>query len=119
MRRTPAAPAKAATAAAAVGAEEGQGSGGEEPVQAPRAAPPTHSLWMLSRKFVRLLLTTQVRMRILFSYPSYQHALASFIPALESPWEEKGQRTVSGSASTLSLRLSLVNFPMSRVGPVQ
>ena len=55
LRRT--APAK--SAAAAAGSSE-EGSGGDEAAAKERAVPPTHSLWMLSRKFVRLLLTTQV-----------------------------------------------------------
>lgn len=54
LRRT--APAKSAAAAAGSGEE---GSGGDEAAPKERM-PPTHSLWMLSRKFVRLLLTTQV-----------------------------------------------------------
>ncbi|BDA47021.1 probable transcription factor E2F8 [Coccomyxa sp. Obi] len=54
LRRT--APAK--SAAAAAGSSE-EGSGGDEAAAKERAVPPTHSLWMLSRKFVRLLLTTQ------------------------------------------------------------
>ncbi|CAL8471637.1 g11179 [Coccomyxa elongata] len=54
LRRT--APAKSAPAAA--GSSE-EGSGGDEAAAKERAVPPTHSLWMLSRKFVRLLLTTQ------------------------------------------------------------
>ncbi|KAK9918231.1 hypothetical protein WJX75_002424 [Coccomyxa subellipsoidea] len=53
LRRT--APAKSAAAAAGSGEE---GSGGDEAAPKERM-PPTHSLWMLSRKFVRLLLTTQ------------------------------------------------------------
>ena len=64
MRRTPAAPARASGTSAGSGEDV---SGNEDPpaAQHPSApaskAAPTHSLWMLSRKFVRLLLTTQVR----------------------------------------------------------
>ncbi len=59
MRRTPAA---APTRAGGSGGEDGSGSdeaGGCAPAK--ERVPPTHSLWMLSRKFVRLLLTRQVR----------------------------------------------------------
>lgn len=56
LRRT--ALVKSAVAAAGSGED---GSGGEEAAPKERgSATPTHSLWMLSRKFVRLLLTTQV-----------------------------------------------------------
>ena len=63
MRRTPAAPARASATSAGSG-EDGSGNEGPPAVatattSAPKT-PPTHSLWMLSRKFVRLLLTTQV-----------------------------------------------------------
>ena len=63
MRRTPAAPARASGTNAGSGEDV---SGNEDPPAAHPSAPaskaaPTHSLWMLSRKFVRLLLTTQVR----------------------------------------------------------
>lgn len=63
MRRTPAAPARASATSAGSG-EDGSGNEGPPAIATAAAAapktPPTHSLWMLSRKFVRLLLTTQV-----------------------------------------------------------
>ena len=76
MRRTPAAPARASGTSAGSGEDV---SGSEAPPAAHPSAPaskaaPTHSLWMLSRKFVRLLLTTQVR-----PSPAICCKLASFL----------------------------------------
>lgn len=62
MRRTPAAaPARASAAAGNTGSggEDGGSGSDEGNVPTKERVPPTHSLWMLSRKFVRLLLTRQ------------------------------------------------------------
>ena len=60
MRRTPAAPARASASNACSGEDVSGNEGAPAAPPAPKT-PPTHSLWMLSRKFVRLLLTTQVQ----------------------------------------------------------
>ena len=60
MRRTPAAPARASATNGGSGEDISGNEGPPAAAAAPKTAP-THSLWMLSRKFVRLLLTTQVR----------------------------------------------------------
>ena len=59
LRRTPAAPARTSASNAASG-EDVSGNEGTPAAPPMPKTPPTHSLWMLSRKFVRLLLTTQV-----------------------------------------------------------
>ncbi len=64
MRRTPAAPARASASNACSGEDVSGNEGAPAAPPAPKT-PPTHSLWMLSRKFVRLLLTTQVGMHLM------------------------------------------------------
>ena len=70
MRRTPAAPARASTTNGGSGEDISGNEGPPAAAAAPKMAP-THSLWMLSRKFVRLLLTTQVR-PLRLSLPLFQ-----------------------------------------------